>query len=92
MDGPNNVDRTVVEKQAVNVTSDIDFQLGSSTVSVQFTGFESALHGVMRFEVAVGTQPSGDDVLPFTSGNIVHMEEVDVAGHGKFFFKFSSDI
>lgn len=87
VDGPNNVDQTVIEKQAVNITSDIDYQLGSSTVSVQFTGFESALHGVMRFEVAVGTQPSGDDVLPFTSANIVHMEEEDIAGHGNVSFR-----
>ena len=83
MDGPNNLEETVIARQAVNVTSDLDYQLGSSTVSVQFSGFESALHGVMRFEVAVGTEPGGEDVLPFTSANIVHMEQPDVVGHGQ---------
>ena len=84
MDGPNNLKETVIARQAVNVTSDLDYQLGSSTVSVQFSGFESALHGVMRFEVAVGTEPGGEDVLPFTSASIVHMEQPDVVGHGKW--------
>lgn len=84
VDGPDNVDQTVIQKQAVNMTSDIDYQLGSSTVSVQFTGFESALHGVMHFEVAVGTEPSGEEVLPFTAANIVHVEETDIAGHGNW--------
>ena len=83
VDGPNSLEETVIARQVVNVTSDLDYQLGSSTVSVQFSGFESALHGVMRFEVAVGTEPGGEDVLPFTSASIVHMEQPDVVGHGQ---------
>ena len=65
------------------MTSDLDKQLVSSTVSVQFSGFENTFHGVMRFEVAVGTQPVGEDELPFTLTNIVHMEQPDIVCHGQ---------
>jgi hypothetical protein len=61
---------------------EIDQQLDASTVMVQFTGFESSLHGIMKFEMAVGTEPEKQDVLPFTEENIVHMEESNVAGNG----------
>ena len=81
VDGPNSLKETVIARQAVNMTSDLDNQLVSSTVSFQFSGFESALHGGMRFEVAVGTQPIGEDVLPFTLANIVHMEQPDIVCH-----------
>ena len=71
-------------RRAVNMTSDLDYQLSSSTVSVQFSGCESALHNVMRFEVAVGTQTVGEDELPFTLANIVHMEQPDIVCHGQW--------
>ena len=74
VDGPNSLEETVIARQAVNMTSDLDRQLVSSTVSVQFSGFESTLNWVRRFEVAVGTQPIGEDELPFSLANIVHME------------------
>ena len=61
------------------MTSDLDNQLVSSTVSAQFSGFESALNGVMCLEVAVGTQPVGEDVLPFTLANIIHTEQPDMS-------------
>lgn len=68
---------------AVDITTDVDYQLDSSTVSVQFSGFESALHGVMHFEMAVGTNPDGgEEVLAYTDFNIVHIEETDIAGNG----------
>ena len=73
----------MIARQAVNMTSDLDNQLVSSTVSVQFSGFESTLHGVRRFEVAVGTQLVGEDVLSFTLANIVHMEQPDIVCHGQ---------
>lgn len=61
---------------------EIDQQLDASTVTVQFTGFESSLHGIMKFEMALGTGPEKQDILPFTEENIVHMEESNVAGNG----------
>ena len=63
---------------------EIDHQLDASTVTVQFTGFESSLHGIMKFEMAVGTEPEKQDVLPFTEENVVHMEETSVAGNGMY--------
>ena len=59
MDGPNSLQETVIAKQAVNMTSDLDNSLVSSTVSIKFSGFESALHGVMCFKVAVVTESLG---------------------------------
>lgn len=69
---------------------EIDHQLDASTVTVQFTGFESSLHGIMKFEMAVGTEPEKQDILPFTEDNVVHMEETNVAGNGMWQKSFKS--
>lgn len=83
VDGADNVDNVISSGAAVDITTDVDYQLDSSTVSVQFSGFESALHGVMHFEMAVGTNPDGgEEVLAYTDFNIVHVEENDIAGNG----------
>ncbi len=64
---------------------DVDYTSDTTTVTVQFDGFESQLHGVMRYEWAVGTTPGGEDVQPFMSEGIIHSEEDSVAGDGKSF-------
>ncbi|KAK3101936.1 hypothetical protein FSP39_007496 [Pinctada imbricata] len=61
---------------------DIDYQPGLSTVTVQFNGFASFLHGMMRFEMAVGKTPGGEDLLGFTEHGIMHYEEPNVPGEG----------
>ncbi|KAK3101942.1 hypothetical protein FSP39_007535 [Pinctada imbricata] len=65
-----------------NLGVDIDYQPGLSTVTVQFNGFASFLHGVMRFEMAVGTTPGGEDLLGFTERGIMLKEESNVPGGG----------
>lgn len=82
LDGADNIDKIVSEKAIVDFESDLDYQLDSTTVTVQFTGFTSTMHGVMQFEIAVGTQPNGEDVLSFTEANIIHLEEPDTVGKG----------
>ncbi|XP_071123199.1 uncharacterized protein [Mytilus edulis] len=64
------------------VGNDINYQSDTSTVSVQFSEFTSHLHGVMSYEWSVGTTPSAEDVLSFTSHGIVHKEEKNVKGDG----------
>ncbi|KAL5015119.1 hypothetical protein ScPMuIL_009389 [Solemya velum] len=61
---------------------DLDFQADTNTVTVQFRGFESELHGVMSYDWAVGTEPGMEDIQPFMEAGIVHREEEDVAGEG----------
>ncbi|KAL5013969.1 hypothetical protein ScPMuIL_008239 [Solemya velum] len=62
--------------------SDLDFQADTSTVTVQFHGFESEMYGVMSYEWAVGTTPGGEDIQPFMESGIVHREEEQVVGNG----------
>ncbi|XP_076085326.1 uncharacterized protein LOC143056125 [Mytilus galloprovincialis] len=61
---------------------DVDYTVDTTTVTIQFNGFESHLHGVMMYEWAVGTSPGGEDVQPFMSEGIIHLEEENVAGDG----------
>ncbi|XP_071152144.1 uncharacterized protein, partial [Mytilus edulis] len=61
---------------------DIDHQSDISTLSVQYTGFESHLHGVMDYEWAVGTSPGGQDITTFSCDGILHAEEETIAGDG----------
>ena len=63
---------------------DVDYQSDLSTVTVQFAHFESALHGVMTFEMAVGTTQGGEEIMPYTEQGIMHYEEDNVAGNGKY--------
>ncbi|CAG2187681.1 unnamed protein product [Mytilus edulis] len=64
------------------VGNDINYQSDISTVSAQFSDFTSHLHGVMSYEWSIGSEPAGEDVLPFTSHGIVHKEERIVKGDG----------
>lgn len=62
---------------------DIDYQSDITTVSMQFAGFTSHLHGVMAYEWSVGMTPGGEEVMPFTTHGIMHKEERNVTGDGK---------
>ena len=64
---------------------DVDYTVDTTTVTIQFDGFESHLHGVMMYEWAVGTTPGGEEVQPFMSEGITHTEEETVAGDGQYF-------
>ncbi|XP_052081235.1 uncharacterized protein LOC127719259 [Mytilus californianus] len=78
IDGTDGTDHDPVSDIGV----DIDYQSDISTLSVQFTGFESHLHGVMAYEWAVGTSPGGQDVTTFSADGILHVEEQNIAGDG----------
>ena len=64
--------------------TDIDYQLELSTVTVQFKDFSSLLHGVMGYQLAIGTTEGGEDIYPYSEQGIVHHEESSVDGEGKF--------
>ena len=64
------------------IDKDIDYQQDYTTVTAQYTGFESHLHGVVHYEWAVGSTPGGEDVLSFTSHGLIHSEEAAVVGNG----------
>ena len=68
-----------------NMGVDVDYTVDTTTVTIQFDGFESHLHGVMMYEWAVGTTPGGEEVQPFMSEGITHTEEETVAGDGQYF-------
>ena len=55
--------------------NDIDYQIEDHTITMSFSGFESALHGIDRYEWAIGTQPRYDDVMPFTDYGIIVTDE-----------------
>ncbi|XP_063408918.1 uncharacterized protein LOC134692399 [Mytilus trossulus] len=78
VDGTDSTDHDPVSDIGV----DVDYQSDTSTVSVQYTDFESHLHGVMDYEWAVGTTPGGQDVTTFSSDGIFHVEEQTIAGDG----------
>ncbi|XP_019642103.1 PREDICTED: uncharacterized protein LOC109483513 [Branchiostoma belcheri] len=67
LDGPHMTDS---ESDDV-ATVDVDYQLHTGTVTVRFKGFESARHGIVHYEWAVGTAPLLDDVQSFSSAGIV---------------------
>ena len=60
-------------------TRDSDFQLDRWSVTAHFSGYTSHLHGMARFDWAVGTNPGGEDIMPFSVLGIVH-DEAEVAG------------
>lgn len=64
---------------------DIDYQLDIFIVIMQFIGFESIMYGVMQFEMVVGIQLNGEDVLLFIEVNIIYLEELDLVGKGNDF-------
>ncbi|VDH98959.1 Hypothetical predicted protein [Mytilus galloprovincialis] len=77
VDGADGTDGTSTE-----LGVDVDYTVDTTTVSIQFDGFESHLHGVMMYEWAVGTTPGGEEVQPFIIEGIIHSEEENVAGDG----------
>ena len=74
-DGPEQTDTSLV---------DIDAQLDGTLVTAQFEGFESAAHGIARYEWGVGTKPRTDDVMTYTSFGIVLVENNTNTGEGKY--------
>ncbi|XP_053401006.1 uncharacterized protein LOC123523226 isoform X2 [Mercenaria mercenaria] len=48
---------------------------------MQFSGFESSLHGIMAFDWAIGTTPGAEDVQPYLEDGIINNEEY-VDGNG----------
>ncbi|XP_070574642.1 uncharacterized protein [Ptychodera flava] len=78
IDGPDEVDTGNKESEV-----DVDYQLESGTITAQFHGFESAQHGIVHYEWAVGRSPLADDVQPYISAGIVLPEdEGDIVGEG----------
>ncbi|KAI8514390.1 hypothetical protein Bbelb_087140 [Branchiostoma belcheri] len=61
--------------QMVSTAIDVDYQLETTTVSLQFEGYESAQHGIIGYEWGVGTTPGADDIQPFTDMGIVAFDE-----------------
>ena len=58
---------------------DVDYQLQTNMLSVTYDGFESERDGIIKHEVAVGTRPMYDDVMTFTTADIITW---DVNGTG----------
>ncbi|XP_066299088.1 uncharacterized protein [Branchiostoma lanceolatum] len=85
VDGP----RMMISEADDVATVDVDYQLHTGTVTVRFRGFESARHGIVHFEWAVGTVALWDDVQPYSSAGIVlynhnaNMEEIGGEGHAQ---------
>ena len=77
IDGPQGTD----DNKVLILDEDYDYQLDTTTVTVQFTGFESHLHGVVEYEWAVGTTPGGEDTMSFIPYFLIHSEE-DVGRNG----------
>ncbi|VDI73733.1 Hypothetical predicted protein, partial [Mytilus galloprovincialis] len=88
IDGTDGTDHDPVS----DIGIDINYQSDISTISVQYTGFESHLHGVMDYEWAVGTAPGGQDVTTFSSDGIFHVEEQTIAGDGNEYSMFNIGI
>ncbi|XP_070573951.1 uncharacterized protein [Ptychodera flava] len=71
------------ESEGDDVDIDVDYQLESGTVTVQFHDFESAQHGIVHYEWAIGRSPLADDVQPYISVGIVQPDEKeDTIGEG----------
>ncbi|PVD18248.1 hypothetical protein C0Q70_21774, partial [Pomacea canaliculata] len=57
--------------------NDEDYQSNMWSVTAQFRGFSSHLHGLTHFDWSVGSSPGAEDVLPLMAMGIVHDEEED---------------
>ncbi|XP_078585863.1 uncharacterized protein LOC144867674 [Branchiostoma floridae x Branchiostoma japonicum] len=78
-DGPHMTDSETDDVSTV----DVDYQLQTGAVTVRFKGFESARHGIVHYEWAVGTAALWDDVMPYSSAGIVlHDEDLSMEGIG----------
>ncbi|KAK7494165.1 hypothetical protein BaRGS_00014638, partial [Batillaria attramentaria] len=78
MDG--GVDTVVMSSAGLR---DQDQQSDQWTVTAQFRGFTSHLHGLTHFDWSMGTSPDAEDVMPLTAMGIVHDEsETDIPGMG----------
>ena len=65
-------------------SSDVEYQLDKWSVTAQFSGFTSHLHGLSRFDWAVGTTAGGEEVMPFDVLGIIHDEaESGTPGNGQ---------
>jgi hypothetical protein len=68
-----------------HLVNDIDYQADTHTLTIQFSGFESSLHGILEYDWAIGTTPGSEDVQPYLEQGIIHNEEENVAGTGILF-------
>ncbi|KAK6192291.1 hypothetical protein SNE40_003784 [Patella caerulea] len=73
-DGPEGT----VESNPTSV--DVDYQRETHTVTVQFSGFESRLHGFAYFDWAIGTTSGGEEAQPFLTAGLHHEERDDISG------------
>ena len=83
MDGADSTDANPYVAMGV----DVDYKTELSTVNVQFEGFESMLHGLKRFEWAIGLTPHHEDIQPFMEAGVVLRNDAttqaNIAGKGK---------
>ncbi|XP_078660674.1 uncharacterized protein LOC144905141 [Branchiostoma floridae x Branchiostoma belcheri] len=70
-------------------TTDVNYQLEATTVSLQFEGYESVQHGIIGYEWAVGTNPGADDIQPFTDVGIVAFDEPAGSGTAQILLPLS---
>nr|XP_006817093.1 PREDICTED: uncharacterized protein LOC100376421 [Saccoglossus kowalevskii] len=81
-DGPNDPDTD---------NPDVDYQKETGTVTARFTGFESAQHGIVHYEWAVGTAPRLDDIQPYVSYGVFIEEDVSGSvGHSQSLLPLNS--
>ncbi|XP_022103294.1 uncharacterized protein LOC110986022 [Acanthaster planci] len=79
-------DQTGYVNDGSSFLQDTDAQQERTTVTIMFDDFESQLHGISRYEWAVGTTPGGEEIQPMTSDGIVPGIDAGVqglAGSGK---------
>ena len=75
-------DKEGVVRDGADLDNDLDYQWQGHTLTVNFAGFESALNSIYGHEIGVGTKPKYDDVLTYTSNNIIS-EHVEGIGEEK---------
>lgn len=54
---------------------DADYQQDVTSVGITFSGFESPACGIRGYEWALGSEPGWSDILPYTSVEIVMLNE-----------------
>ncbi|XP_060596420.1 uncharacterized protein LOC132750448 [Ruditapes philippinarum] len=79
---PEDVTGIVHDGPYEHLENDIDYQADTHTLTIQFSGFESSLHGILEYDWAIGTTPGSEDVQPYLEQGIIHNEEENVVGNG----------
>ena len=78
-------DKTGIVTDGPDAGRDIDYQLEQSMVTYHFDGFESTLHGLVSHEVAIGRRPKFDDILPYSTANVL-VEDIHGIGNTVLFW------